>query len=85
MIRTDKAASGGYLVTKQTKALSASHRKPNDPAKIKAEKPKVMTAKQWENSATQGESLNVYEGSALDEKNDKKQLAAHNKAARKGK
>lgn len=94
-LRTDKQTAGGYMA-KETKQLPASHRKPDNPAKIAAEKSKVMTPKQWENSATdaamdrrvakkQGESLKQYEGSALDERNDKKQLAAHNKAARKAK
>lgn len=78
------------------KPLPASHRVPDDPAKIKAEKGKVMTMKQWEASATdaamdrkvakqKGMSLKAYEGSKLDERNDAKQLAAHNKAARAAK
>lgn len=78
------------------KPIPASHRAPDNPKKIAAEKSKVMTPKQWEQSATdaamdrkvakkQGQTLAQYEGSPLDEKNDKKQLAAHNKAARKGK
>jgi len=78
------------------KTLPASHLAPDNPKKIAAEKSKVMTPKQWEQSATdaamdrkvakkQGQTLAQYEGSPLDEKNDKKQLAAHNKAARKGK
>jgi hypothetical protein len=75
------------------KPMPASHRVPNDPRKIAAEKSKVMTPKQWENSATdaamdrkvaksKGQTLAQYEGSKLDERNDAKQLAAHNKAAR---
>jgi len=97
-LRTDKATSGGYLVKSSTpkagkaKPLPSSHTKPNDPAKIKAEKSKVMTSKQWEASATdaamdrkvakqKGMTLRQYEGSPLDDKNDKKQLAAHNRTA----
>lgn len=79
-----------------SKPLPASHRVPDNPAKIKAEKSQVMTAKQWENSATdaamdrkvaksKGQTLKQYEGSPLDERNDKKQLAAHNAAAKKTK
>lgn len=75
------------------KPLPASHKAPDNPAKIKAEKSQVMTAKQWEASATdaamdrkvakkQGQSLRQYEGSPLDERNDAKQLAAHNTAAK---
>ena len=37
---------------KETKQLPASHKKPNDPAKIAAEKSKVMSMPQWEKSAT---------------------------------
>lgn len=69
---------------------------PGEAAKIKAEASKVMTAKQWEASATdadkdrkvakqQGIPVAKYEGSKLDDKNDAKQRAAHNQAARKGK
>lgn len=93
-LRTDKNTAGGYLVKKETKQLPVSHRKPNDQAKIAAEKSKVMTMPEWEKSATDaamdrkvakshGMTLGQYEGSKLDEKNDKKQLAAHNSAARK--
>lgn len=80
----------------QTKPLPASHRVPDAPAKIAAEKGKVMTMKQWEASATdaamdrkvakrEGMSLKAYEGSKIDDRNDAKQLAAHNKAARAAK
>jgi len=76
------------------KPLPPSHTKPVDRKAIAAEKTKVMTAKQWETSATdaamdrkvakkEGVSLKAYEGSILDERNDRKQLAAHNSAARK--
>lgn len=76
------------------KPLPASHRVPNNPAKIAAEKKQVMTPKQWEASATdaamdrkvakaKGMSLGAYEGSKLDDRNDGKQLAAHNATARK--
>lgn len=102
-IRSDNNSAGGYLMKapskpakKETKQLPASHKKPNDPAKIAAEKSKVMSMPQWEKSATDaamdrkvakanGMTLAQYEGSKLDEKNDAKQLAAHNKAARKAK
>lgn len=78
------------------KPLPASHKAPDNPAKIKAEKSQVMTAKQWEASATdaamdrkvakaKGQTLAQYEGSPLDERNDRKHLAAHNAAARKAK
>lgn len=74
------------------KPIPASHRAPDNPKKIAAEKSKVMTPKQWETSATDaamdrkvarknGTTLAKYEGSKLDDSNDKKQLAAHNKAA----
>lgn len=101
MLRSDKMASAGALVGGKAKSKASaagkpmppSHRKPDDPAAIKAEKSKVMTAKEWEHSATdaamdrkvakaKGQTLAQYEGSAVDEKNDAKQLAAHNKAAR---
>lgn len=62
-------------------------------AKIKAEAKQVMTAKQWEKSATdaamdrkvakqQGIPVKQYEGSALDMRNDKTQRAQHNERAR---
>lgn len=75
------------------KPLPPSHTKPVDRKAIAAEKTKVMTAKQWETSATDaamdrnvakkaGVSLEAYEGSPLDERNDAKQRAAHNAAAK---
>lgn len=76
------------------KQLPKSHRQPDDPKQIKKEAGKVMSEKQWESSATdaakdrkvaksKGQTLKEYEGSPLDEKNDKKQRAAHNAKARK--
>lgn len=94
MMRTDKKTSGGALVKAKTNVPSAKPAK-GEAAKIKAEKSKVMTMKQWEASATdaamdrkvakkQGIPVAKYEGSKLDDRNDRKQLAAHNRAAKKG-
>jgi hypothetical protein len=94
MLRSDKTSAGGAL---QGKKLPKSHTdKPTkgEAAKIRAESKQVLSNKQWENSATDaakdrkvakqnGMSLKQYEGSKLDEKNDAKQRAAHNAAARK--
>lgn len=77
------------------KPMPASHTDkpaPGEAQKIKAEASRKMTMVQWEKSATdaamdrkvakrEGMSLRQYEGSPLDEKNDRKQLAAHNAKA----
>lgn len=63
-------------------------------AQIKREAGKKMSSDQWERSATdkkmdrqvakkQGESVSKYEGSKLDQKNDKAKLKAHNAKASK--
>lgn len=80
----------------ENKAMPASHTTKagkGEAAKIKAEASKVMTKSQWEASASDaaadrrvakqnGMSLREYEGSKLDEKNDAKQLKAHNAKAK---
>lgn len=81
------------------KPMPASHTaKPGkgEAQKLKAESTRKMTMPQWERSASdaaadrkvakqEGQSLRQYEGSPLDERNDRKQLAAHNAKVAKAK
>lgn len=78
----------------ENKMLPASHMRPYDPAAIASEQRRVMTMEEWERSFTDaakdrriaaesGISLEQYEGSPRDERNDAVQLAQHNDLARR--